>query len=88
MYEYLAEFIGSTFFIYIILATNNVLAIGAAFALILLILTRFSSGYLNPAITITLAAAGKYPPSDIIPYSVAQILGGLVALEIFKRWGV
>ena len=88
MQEYLAEFLGSIVFIYIVLATQNALAIGAAFVLVLLIVSKFSNGYLNPAITITMAAAGKFPPSEIVPYCVSQILGGLVAFELFKRYGL
>jgi glycerol uptake facilitator-like aquaporin len=32
-----------------------------------------------------MAAAGKIPMSDVIPYILAQIAGGLVALELHKR---
>ena len=84
-YKYLVEFIGATFFIYVVLATDNPLAIGAAFALVLLLTSQVSMGYCNPAITIAMASADKIPPSDIIPYCLAQIFGGLVALELHKR---
>jgi glycerol uptake facilitator-like aquaporin len=86
MYNYLAEFIGATFFIYVILATGNPLAIGAALALVILLTNKISGGYLNPAVTITLASAGKLPTAEIIPYCLAQIFGGLVALELYKRY--
>jgi glycerol uptake facilitator-like aquaporin len=33
-----------------------------------------------------MASAGQLPVSEIVPYSVAQIMGGLVALEIYKRF--
>lgn len=86
MYKYLAEFFGATFFIYVILATGNPLAIGAALSLVILLTSGVSGGHVNPAVTITLAAAGKFPTADIIPYCMAQIFGGLVALEIYKRY--
>lgn len=86
MYKYLAEFFGAVFFIYVILATGNPLAIGAALALVLLLTGPVSSGNVNPAVTITLASAGKFPTADIIPYCLAQIFGGLVALEVYKRY--
>jgi glycerol uptake facilitator-like aquaporin len=35
-----------------------------------------------------MAAAGKILPSEVIPYCAFQILGGLVALEMYKRWGM
>ena len=86
MYKYLVEFLGAAFFIYIILATGNPLAIGAALALVILLAAPISGGHINPAVSITMAAAGKISSTEIIPYSVAQILGGLVALELYKRF--
>ena len=85
MNKYLVEFLGSIFFIYVVLATGNALAIGAAFALVVLLTKNISGGYINPAITITMAAAGQIANIEIIPYCIAQILGGLVALELYKR---
>jgi len=38
--------------------------------------------------TIAMAAAGKIAPSEIIPISAMQILGGLTALEIYKRYAI
>ena len=86
MYNYLVEFIGAAFYIYVILATGNPIAIGAALALIILLTGPISGGYINPAVTIVMASAGQLPVSEIVPYSVAQIMGGLVALEIYKRF--
>jgi glycerol uptake facilitator-like aquaporin len=83
--KYLVEFLGSIFFIYVILATGNPLAIGAALALVMVLIRNISGGHVNPAITITMAAAGKIPNNEILPYCIAQIFGGLVALEIYKR---
>ena len=37
MNKYLVEFLGTLFFLYVILATNNALAIGAALALCVMI---------------------------------------------------
>ena len=82
---YLAEFIGTLFFAYVVIATGNPLAIGASLALILLLSFRFNVVTVNPAITISLAAAGKIAPSEIIPLCVFQVLGALTALEIYKR---
>lgn len=86
MYNYLVEFIGAAFFIYVILATGNPIAIGAALALIILLTGPISGGHINPAVTIVMASAGQLPVSEIVPYSVSQIMGGLVALEIYKRF--
>ena len=85
MYLYLAEFIATLFFAYVIIATGNPLAIGASLALILLLSYRLNVVTVNPAVTITLAAAGKIAPSEIIPLCVVQVLGALTALEVYKR---
>ena len=86
MYNYLVEFLGTLFFIYVILATGNPLAIGAALALTILLTASISGGYINPAVTIAMAAAGKLPSVEVIPYCLSQIFGGLVALELYKRY--
>lgn len=88
MYSYLAEFIAALFLTYVVIATGNPLAIGATYAFILLITYRISSASVNPVITIAMAAAGKIAPSEIIPISAMQILGGLTALEIYKRYSI
>jgi aquaporin Z len=82
---YLVEFLGTALFVFIILATGNPLAIGAALAFILLITGPLSGGHVNPAVTIVMASMGNISPNDILPYILAQVLGALVALEIFKR---
>lgn len=86
MYKYLVEFLGAVFFVYIILATGNPIAIGAALTFVILLIGNISGGYVNPAVSIVMASAGKIPINDLVPYCISQILGGLVALEIYKRW--
>jgi glycerol uptake facilitator-like aquaporin len=83
--KYLVEFLGAIFFVYVILATGNPLAIGAALALVILLTSNISGGHINPVVSITMAAAGKLPSTEIVPYCISQILGGLVALELYKR---
>jgi glycerol uptake facilitator-like aquaporin len=86
MYNYLVEFFGTAFFVYVILVTGNPLAIGAALALVILLSANISSGYINPAVTIVMASAGKISPNQVIPYCIAQIFGALTALELYKRY--
>jgi len=85
-YNYLVEFLGAAFFIYVILATGNPLAIGAALALAVTLTADISGGHLNPAVSIVMASAGKLSTSEIVPYCLAQVFGGLVALELYKRY--
>lgn len=88
MYNYLAEFLGTLFFVYIILATGNPIAIGAALTFVILLIGNISGGHVNPAVSVIMASAGKLPVNDLIPYVISQILGGLVALEIYKKWKI
>lgn len=49
-----------------------------------------SGGHFNPAITLGLAAAGRFPWKDTIGYVVAQLVGGLIATSIIflmGQWG-
>ena len=83
--KYLVEFIGTFFFLYVIISTGNPLAIGGALALSAFLGGKISGGNFNPAVTLMMAAAKKLPQSDVIPYIVAQIAGGLLALELYRR---
>lgn len=86
MQKYLIEFIGTFFFLYIIISTGNPLAIGAALALAILVGGQISGGNFNPAVTIMMGFANKMPMSDILPYIIAQVAGGLLALKVFKMF--
>ena len=58
---------------------------GVALAFGLTVLTgayafgHISGAHFNPAVTFGLFAAGRFPAKDIIPYWIAQVLGGLAA---------
>jgi len=85
MNKYLAEFLGTLFLVYIVLATGNAIAIGAAVAIAIMVAGTISGGHINPAVSVAMVAAGKMSSSDLLPYILAQIAGGMVALELFKR---
>ncbi len=40
---------------------------------------HISGCHLNPAVTIGLTAGGRFPTSDVLPYIVAQVVGGVIA---------
>jgi glycerol uptake facilitator-like aquaporin len=84
MHKYLTEFIASILFVYVILATGNPLAIGATLSIIMLLV----NSTVNPAVSITMASIGQLPVADLVPICIAQILGGLVALEVYKRYKI
>jgi len=43
---------------------------------------HISGGHFNPAVTLGLWAGGRFPASDILPYWVAQVLGGMAAAAV------
>ena len=85
MYTYLVEFLGSIFYIFVSLTTGNPLAIGVAYTLCVLLTQNISGGYVNPVMTIVMAASGNLEATEVFPFCLAQVFGGLVALEIYKR---
>jgi len=86
IYNYLAEFVGTLLVIYVYLETSNPLAVGAAIALVMLLIMNVSGAYLNPALTIVAVSNGNLSRMDLLPYCIAQVMGGLFALEIHKRY--
>jgi len=85
MNKYLVEYIGSIFFLYVIIATGNGIAIGGALALCVLAGGAISGGNFNPAVSVMMAIAGKLPWNDLLPYILCQVAGGLTALFIHKN---
>ena len=94
MTPYAAEFLG-TFWLVLGGCGSAVLArafpalgigfLGVALAFGLTVLTmayavgHISGGHFNPAVSIGAWAAGRFPSSRLLPYIMAQVLGGLVA---------
>jgi aquaporin Z len=85
MNKLVAEFLGTMFFLYIILATGDAVAIGLSLMAAIFIVGKSSGGHFNPAVSVAMAMAGKMNMKDLAPYILAQIAGGLAALELFKR---
>ncbi len=94
MRKYGAEFIG-TFWLVLggcgsaVLAAAfpdvgiGLLGVSLAFGLTLLTMAfaigHISGCHINPAVSIGLWAGGRFPAKELLPYIVAQVLGGLVA---------
>ena len=94
MKKYGAEFIG-TFWLVLGGCGSAVLAaafpgvgiglLGVSLAFGLTVLTmayaigHISGCHLNPAVSIGLWAGGRFPAKELVPYIVAQVLGGIVA---------
>ena len=62
--------------------------LGVSFAFGLTVLTmayaigHISGCHLNPAVTVGLAAGGRFPPGQVVPYIVAQVVGAIIAAAI------
>jgi len=86
MNKYLVEFLGTMFLVFVIFATGNWLAIGAALGVAVLLGGPISGGAFNPAVAISLYSAGKLAKPDVLPYIIAEILGGLAAFHLYKNY--
>ena len=87
MQKYLVEFLGTFFFLYMILSSKgDAMTIGLALAFAILLGGKYSGGHFNPAVSTMMALAGKLSRKDVFPYILAQIAGGLTALEVYRKY--
>jgi len=86
MQKYVVEFLGTMFLVFTIFVTGNWAAIGAALAIGVLLGGPISGGAFNPAVAISLYAGGKLAKSDLIPYIIVEILGGLAAYFVYANF--
>lgn len=80
----LAEYVGTTIFLYVIIATGNAWLIGLTLALVILLFGNISGGYFNPAVTILMVIAKKESARQLIPYILAQLLAAPTAYLLYK----
>ncbi len=64
----------------------GLLGVALAFGLTVLTMAytigHISGCHLNPAVTVGLAAGGRFPPAQIVPYVVAQVVGAVAAAAV------
>lgn len=82
--KYLVEFVGTLFFIFIIITTGNPLAIAASLYIVILIGGNVSGGHFNPAVSVIMTILGKLQKKDLGFYIFAQLLGGVFAWHLSK----
>jgi aquaporin Z len=58
------------------------LAIGLGVMIAAYAVGSISGGHFNPAVTLGVAAAGRMPWRDVLPYIAAQLVGGIVASSL------
>jgi aquaporin Z len=67
-------------------ALSRVVLVSLAFGLVVAGLAwafgDVSGGHFNPAVTVSMALSGKTPPRDVLPYLLAQVLGGIVGISV------
>jgi glycerol uptake facilitator-like aquaporin len=86
MHALLVEFLGTMFLVFVVFATGNSLAIGAALSIGILLGNQVSNAIAyNPAVAISLYAAGDLSQSKLLPYIIVEILGGLAGFYFFKH---
>jgi glycerol uptake facilitator-like aquaporin len=86
MTPYLVEFLGTMLLVFVVLATNNFLAIGIALATGVFLGGQISGGAFNPAVAISLYASGKLEKAKLLPYIIVEILGGLAGFYAYKKF--
>jgi len=86
MQAYLVEYLGTVFFLYVIIVSGgNAAVIGAALALAVYLGGAISGGNFNPAVTLLMVLAGKQPAATAAPYIVAQLLAALTVQQLYTR---
>src|SRR5690349_22461706 len=43
---------------------------------------HISGCHLNPAVTVGLAAGGRFPSNQVVPYIIAQVLGAVIGAAV------
>ena len=64
----------------------GLLGVSFAFGLSLLTMAytigHISGCHINPAVSVGLAAGGRFPASEVLPYAVAQVVGGILGAGV------
>jgi aquaporin Z len=83
--SYVAEYVGTFFFILAIFASGgNPLIIGGALALAIFLIADRSGGHVNPAVSLAMYMNGALKGSDLAMYVLAQLLGGASAFYAYR----
>ena len=90
MINYFVEFLGTFFFLNVIMIASNAniqwafLPIGLALSMVVYWGGTISGGHFNPAVSLMFFANNKLSSLDTILYIISQIIGGLFALFFYK----
>jgi aquaporin Z len=82
---YLAEYLGSFFFILAILMSGgNALVIGGALAVTVVLIGGISGAHVNPAVSVAQYLQGSLRPVDLLTFVFVQFLGGASAFYAYQ----
>lgn len=80
----LAEFLGTFFFISVVLMTGEPIPIVAGLLASIYAFGPISGGYYNPTISAVMYAQGLIDMTTFLAYVFAQTIGGLAALALWN----
>ena len=65
MYNYVVEFLGTVFFLLVILLTGQAIPIGLALMAVIMVGGKISGGHFNPAVSVMMWRNGKLKMADL-----------------------
>jgi len=78
--SYIAEFIGTFFFILsIFFSGGNPLIIAGSLAIVIFMIAGISGSHVNPAISFAMFMDGQLKPVELVYYVIAQLAGAVSA---------
>lgn len=83
----LAEFLGTFLLVLSILASGgNPWVIGAALALVVLLIGNLSGAYVNPAVSLAMFIKGSLSTQELVSYGVIQLLGATASVYAYQAF--
>jgi aquaporin Z len=81
----IAEFLGTLLLVLSILASGgNPLFIGLTLSIVIFFAGKTSGGHVNPAVSFAMYLRKRISMNDFLAYVVAQMLGGVTSVYLFK----
>ena len=82
--KYLVEFLGTFVFLSVILSQGKPVPIAVALLAVIYFGGAISGGHFNPAVSVMMFFKKAISGMDVPFYVIAQVLGGLLALQFFN----
>jgi|TARA_B110000208_G_scaffold42112_1_gene55773 aquaporin Z len=82
--KYLVEFVGTFIFLSVILTQGKPIPIAIALLAVIYFGGAISGGHFNPAVSVMMFFKKAIATIDLPFYIIAQVLGGLLALQFFN----